>query len=261
MHTMLVTGFGLWEGVTYNPTGLVARELDGQTITGAGSPVSAKIVGRVLDVAWADGSDAVTINSGASVTGAARALAQAVNDVKPDLLLSFGVIPSGMNQFDVEPEADDRNRLDARDVRGQVAARAREHETFPQTLALAFPAKAIMNALKKEGLDAVSSPGLGNYLCERIAYEGAWLAKYGPHRMRMSGFIHVPNPMVQATGSSASTLSSLDASQKQALATGYAQVLRGAKLAVETCLAHLQDDRLRTPAWRDGPRPKGSLLV
>ena len=35
MYTMLITGFGLWGGVTYNPTALVAQELDGKTLNPA----------------------------------------------------------------------------------------------------------------------------------------------------------------------------------------------------------------------------------
>jgi len=262
MRTVLVTGFGLWQGVTYNPTALVAKDLDGTVASAAayGAPGSAKIVGRVLDVAWDDGVDAVTVGRGKQVSGAAAALARAVNDVRPDLLVSFGVTPGGADTFDVEPVADDSNYKPSEltimrggplgtDVRGLSANRVREHPTSPHQLDLTFPHVAIVKALRDLGLNAISSPGLSNFLCERIAYEGAWLAKYGPRPMLMSGFIHVPNPMIRATGSSSTDASSLDTEGRGLLASGYADVLRAAKAAVEVCLAYLQDDRLIPPKW------------
>jgi hypothetical protein len=52
MLRVLVTGFNPWAGATYNPSGEVARQLHGRTLSGAefGYPHKGKVRGLVLDV-------------------------------------------------------------------------------------------------------------------------------------------------------------------------------------------------------------------
>ncbi len=241
--TVLVSGFRPWTGVTYNPSGVVATRLDGRRLTASeGHPHTATVRGIVLDVAWAPGSA-----GGAAVQSAARQLSTEAASSRPHLIVSFGVLPDQAHTFDVEPQATDRSM--GADVLGREPATRRLYPSEPETLPLTFSAGAIVDALNRtlvRPYRAISDPGLGYYLCERVAYEGARVQRASaaagptaPAHVWASGFIHVPNPLFGVTGSSGTDVSTLTAAQQTDLATREATIVHAAELAVRTALGHL----------------------
>lgn len=242
---MLVSGFRPWTGVTYNPSGVVATRLDGQRIRASGGyPHDATVRGIVLDVAWTDGRGA----GGAAVQGAARALSLEAGSYNPHLIVSFGVLPQEAYKFDVEPEATDRSRN--RDVLGNLPPSERLYPSETETLPLSFAVQRIVQALNRtlpRPFHAVSEPGLGYYLCERIAYEGARLQKMSvasaggtsPSHLWASGFIHVPNPLFAVRNSSDADIATLTADEQRRLHGFEDTIVAGADLAVRTALGQL----------------------
>ncbi|MEZ4302139.1 MAG: hypothetical protein R3B70_44845, partial [Polyangiaceae bacterium] len=239
MLRVLVTGFRPWTGVTYNPSGVVATRLHGARLSSLhyGHPHTATVRGIVLDVAWTGG----TTSGGASVQSAAATLAAEATAYNPHLIVSFGVIPDESHVFDVEPNASDDS--DYRDVLGNLPPSRRMHASDPLTLTLTFATDHIrdeMNRRLPSPFRAVSNPGLGSYLCERVAYEGARL-----QRLRApptgattgswiwaSGFIHVPNPLHAAAGRSDADVSTLTTAQQAVFRTSEATIVDGARHAV-----------------------------
>lgn len=246
MLRVLVSGFRPWTGVTYNPSGIVANRLHGRRITASGGyPHTATVRGIVLDVAWTDGTGA----NGSSVQGAARALTLEAQAYNPHLIVSFGVLPSEAHTFDVEPVAEDRSNANP-DVLGRLPDSQRLHPGEPRTLRLTFAVRPIVEALNRSlppPFRAVSEQGLGYYLCERIAYEGARLQRTSatdagsrsPGHIWASGFIHVPNPLFAVSGSSATNVDTLTSDQRDQLQRFETTIVQGAELAVRTALGGL----------------------
>ncbi len=190
---VLLTGFRPWADVDYNPSGEVARALDGEVIHGAASgvPLRAIVTSRVFDVAW-DAGDSPK----GPVLGAATELAREVATLRPHILVGLGVMPASRTFIDVEALADDYSHGD--DVRGRAPKTPRLHTRWPKTVLLPFPGRPVIDALVGAGFHAGSELGAGRYLCERIAYESARLARMRDTSLVMAGFIHVPNPILHA---------------------------------------------------------------
>lgn len=232
---VLVTGFRPWNQVHYNPTNVVVERLRGQTLNGQdhGAPHAGRVHGLVLDVAWGPGTD----GRGQSVRAAAAALALEVAEIEPQIIVSFGVIPDEPDAFDVETVAEDD--VGGVDVRGVERPRAPRYPGEPRRATLTLPAQRIVTAMRHDGLQAKSDPGLGNYLCETIAYEGARLTRQSRGATLASGFIHVPNPLFKAAGRYDIDPTTLDAAQRLVFEAAEAAVVRGARIAVEVALGSL----------------------
>jgi pyrrolidone-carboxylate peptidase len=260
---ILLTGFGRWDDIQYNASGVVARRLDGAIVSGAeyGAALEGRVHARVLDVAWGRGEDP----DGARVEAAARTLAREVAIHKPRILLSLGVIPEDPDGIDVEYEADDRSDTTALDVRSRTPSTPRLHTRWPRRLVMPLPQRPLVEALKAEGYGAYSERGLGRFLCERAAYEGARLARLKGTSLLRAGFVHVFNPMVRAIardrGKEAYAVvpSELDEDEKVALARAEAELDRAVRIALGVCLGSLPPDvETRPERWRylDAWRPE-----
>ena len=169
-RTILLTGYNPYRNAPdYNPTGALARELDGRKIGGA------HVVGRQLPVAVEDAGPQLR-----------RLLAR----VDPDAALAMGVAP-GRPAMSVERVA--VNVLDFRvpDNRGRRYRDRPIRRGGPDAYLSTLPVRAILAALRREKIPAELSDTAGTYLCNFAMYtllDGFSLAeKGGP-----AGFIHVP---------------------------------------------------------------------
>jgi pyroglutamyl-peptidase len=169
-RTILLTGYNPYRNAPdYNPTGVLARELDGHKINGA------RIVGQQIPVAVED---------------AGPRLRQLLDRVDPDAALAMGVAP-GRPVMSVERVA--VNVLDFRvpDNRGRRYRDRPIRRDGPAAYLSTLPIRSILAALRRERVPAELSDTAGTYLCNFAMYtllDGfAEAAKTGP-----AGFIHVP---------------------------------------------------------------------
>lgn len=169
-RTILLTGYNPYRNAPdYNPTGVLARELDGRKIGGA------RIVGRQIPVAVED---------------AGPQLRRLLDRVRPDGALAMGVAP-GRPVMSVERVA--VNVLDFRvpDNRGRKYRDRPIRRGGPAAYLSTLPVRPILTALRREKVPAELSDTAGTYLCNFAMYtllDGFALAgNLGP-----AGFIHVP---------------------------------------------------------------------
>lgn len=168
-RTILLTGYNPYANADYNPTGVLARQLNGRRIG------SARIVGAQIPVAVGD---------------AGPALRRLLDRADPDAALALGVAP-GRPVLSVERVA--LNMLDFRvpDNRGRRYRDRPIRRGGPAAYFSTLPIRAILASLRKAGIPAELSNTAGTYLCnfamftllDAFAAEG----KRGP-----AGFIHVP---------------------------------------------------------------------
>lgn len=169
-RTFLLTGFNPYRNAPdFNPTGKLARELDGNSVGGL------RIVGTQLPVAVED---------------AGPRLRRLLDRVDPDAALAMGVAP-GRPVMSVERVA--VNVLDFRvpDNRGRKYRDRPIRRDGPDAYLSTLPIRRILAALKRERIPAELSDTAGTYLCNFAMYtilDGfATAGKKGP-----AGFIHVP---------------------------------------------------------------------
>ncbi len=169
-HAILVTGYNPYpNSPDYNPSGVLARELNGRRVG------SARIVGAQIPVA---------------VEEAGPALRRLLARVNPDAALAMGVAP-GRPALSVERVA--VNVLDVRvpDNRGRRYQDRPIRRGGPDAYFSTLPIRRILAILKKEKIPAELSDTAGTYLCNFAMYtilDGfATTGKGGP-----AGFIHVP---------------------------------------------------------------------
>ncbi len=169
-RTILLTGYSPYTNAPeYNPTGVLARELNGREIG------RAKVVGAEIPVA---------------VEEAGRVLRRLIDRANPDAALAMGVAP-GRPGMSVERVALNMLDFTVPDNRGR---RYRDRPIRPGGPAAYFstlPIRNILASLRKEGIPAELSNTAGTYLCNFAMFTvlDAFAAdgKSGP-----AGFIHVP---------------------------------------------------------------------
>ncbi|HYM40751.1 MAG TPA: pyroglutamyl-peptidase I [Thermoplasmata archaeon] len=169
-RTILLTGYNPYTNAPeFNPTGVLARELDGRRIGGA------RIVGAQIPVA---------------VEAAGRALRRLIDRANPDAALAMGVAP-GRPVLSVERVALNLLDFTVPDNRGRRYRDRPIRAGGPAAYLSTLPVRRILAALRTEGVPAELSNTAGTYLCnfamftllDAFAAEG----KKGP-----AGFIHVP---------------------------------------------------------------------
>ncbi len=215
-RTILLTGYNPYRNAPdYNPTGVLARELDGHKIGGA------RVVGRQIPVAVED---------------AGPQLRRLLDRVDPDAALAMGVAP-GRPAMSVERIA--VNVLDFRvpDNRGRRYRDRPIRRGGPDAYLSTLPIRPILAALRREKIPAELSDTAGTYLCNFAMYtflDGfATAGKRGP-----AGFIHVPQ-VPEA---------SLDARAQPSME--YATIRRG----ILAALGEIEKAMTRRPAHRLGAR-------
>lgn len=209
---ILLTGFEPFGGEAINPSWEVARALQGQVIAGA------LVESRCLPTSFG---------------AAPRALAQALAEVQPGLVISLGQA-SGRTEISIERVA--VNLIDARipDNAGErpqdVAIRAEAPAAYFSTL----PIKAMRNGLRAAGHPAGLSLSAGAFVCNQVFFElQHQLAGQG----LMSGFIHIPALPEQAARSQPTVASMSLAAQVEAIKLAIAIALTG-----EEALASAEPD-------------------
>ena len=206
MKTVLLVGFEPFGGDGLNPSEEIADTLDGQTIHGR------LVAGRVLPCEF----------------GEARVgLAKLVRAIHPELVIAIGqaggraeITPErvAINVDDARiPDNAGRQPIDRPVVRGGPAA-------YWSTL----PIKAIVAALKEEGIPAAVSQTAGTFVCNHVFYglmhELRWQKKI------RGGFIHVPWTTAQAA-------------KRKGPGLPLEQMVRGIELAIETAVSVRRDLR------------------
>ncbi|MBT9431242.1 pyroglutamyl-peptidase I [Candidatus Sodalis endolongispinus] len=169
MSVVLVTGIEPFDGESLNPSWEVARRLDGECVDGA-TLVSRQlpcVIGRVNP-----------------------ALFQMLTALRPALVLCLG---QAGGRVDITLERVAINIVDARipDNAGQQPV---DEPIFPQGPAGYFstlPIKAMVRALRRQGIPASVSQTAGTYNCNAIFYG---LCHYiaSQHAPMRGGFVHLP---------------------------------------------------------------------
>lgn len=168
-RTVLLTGYEPYGKEAYNPTGVLARSLDGRRIGGA------RIRGVQIPVA---------------VEAAGARLRRLLRDLALDGVLSTGVAP-GRSHVSVERVA--LNVLDFRipDNRGRRYRDRAIRSGGPAAYFSTLPVRRILAAYRRAGIPAELSNTAGTYLCNFAMYT-VLDALASSDRDVPAGFIHVP---------------------------------------------------------------------
>lgn len=171
-QTILVTGFGPFPGMPFNPTAALVQRL-GRMRRPAFAQV--RLVAHVFPTRY-----------GAVDADLPALLARH----RPDAVLMFGVAGRA-KALRIETLA--RNRITAllpdaggaRHVKRTIAAEG------PATMRLPFPAQRLLRAAKDAGVPARLSRDAGRYLCNYLCWRTAEVAA-APGGPRIAAFVHVP---------------------------------------------------------------------
>ncbi len=169
-RTILLTGYSPYPGAPdYNPTGVLARELNSRRIG------AARIHGAQIPVAVSD---------------AGPVLRRLLDRVKPDAALALGVAP-GRPVMSVERVALNVLDFSVPDNRGRRYRDRPIRSGGPDAYFATIPIRRILAALAGEKIPAELSNTAGTYLCNFAMYtllDGFATRGYpGP-----AGFMHVP---------------------------------------------------------------------
>lgn len=166
---VLLTGFEPFDGERINPSGEIARALDGEIVHGH------HIVSAILPVAFAS----------------TRPRLEALLDAhRPALALATGQA-GGRSALSIERIA--ANLVDARipDADGAQPIDARVIEDAPDAHFSTLPVKAMLERLRALGIPAGLSQTAGAYVCNQAFFVLAHLCATR-HRETRAGFMHVP---------------------------------------------------------------------
>lgn len=165
---VLITGFQPFGGESINPAYEAIRRLP-KTIEGA------SVITKEIPVVFREGS---------------RAVREAIQKEQPDVVICVGQA-GGRNG--ITPEFVGINYQDAPipDNQGnQPISEAIEPEG-PSAYFTKLPVKAMVAAMKKEGIPAAISYSAGTYVCNDVMYQLLYDIDHEFPRLR-GGFIHVP---------------------------------------------------------------------
>ena len=162
MTKVLLTGFEPFGKATLNPSGEIVKQISGDNIVTA-----------ILPVAYAQ---------------SAEVLLALVEQHKPDVVISLG---QAEGRTQITPERIAINLDDARlaDNEGVMRNDLPILVGGPVAYESTLPIKAIVEAIKAEGIPAAVSLSAGAFLCNHIFY--VMQSKFAGTSVR-SGFVHVP---------------------------------------------------------------------
>lgn len=166
---ILLTGFEPFDGERINPSGEIARALDGEIVHGH------RIVTAILPVAFAS-----TLPT----------LAALLDEHRPVLAIATGQA-GGRSELAIERVA--VNLVDARipDADGEQPIDVRVVEDAPDAYFSTLPVKAMLERLRRLGIPAALSQTAGAYVCNQAFFTLAHLVATR-HRAMRAGFVHVP---------------------------------------------------------------------
>jgi len=212
MKSVLLTGFEPFGGEKTNPSGEIARALDGRVLLGR------RVTGAVLPC----------------VFGAANVeLRRLVRAVRPELVICLG---QAGGRAEVTPERVAINVDDARipDNAGAQPVDVRIVARGPAAYWSTLPIKAIVEALREHGIPAAVSQTAGTFVCNHVFYGLMHALRHGSGRAlrrrrgARGGFIHVPFLPEQTKSDPSLPLATMQ---------------RAVELAIETSLKRRRDVR------------------
>jgi len=204
MRTVLLTGFEPFGGEKINPSGEIARALDGRVRQ------QRRITGAVLPC----------------VFGASKVeLRRLVRALRPELVICLG---QAGGRAQVTPERVAINIDDAAmpDNAGAQPVDERIEARGPAAYWSTLPIKAIVAALRRQKIPAAVSQTAGTFVCNHVFYELMHLLR--SRRGARGGFIHVPFLPGQTKDQPSLTL---------------AVMTQAVEVAIETALRHRRDGR------------------
>lgn len=168
MKTALITGYSYYGKYWFNPSGEVAKLLDGLEIS------EYRIKSLVLPV---------------SFNLARSALLKALGELKPGFVLGLGLAPL-TKMLEVELVAVNYVYFTQPDIDGVKAELERVDPHGPPVVYTTLPVEAIMRTCRSlRGYSIRPSLSTGLYLCNVAAYI---IMKYGLEHRVPAGFVHVP---------------------------------------------------------------------
>lgn len=167
VRRVLITGFGPFASFAVNPSWEGVRALDGSTIAGA------EVHAVLLPV---------------NFLGATAAMREAIERVKPDLVLAFGL--GGRSHFGIETIARRPTKREKPDSAGSPEeALAIDDPALPATHLTRLPVLHMIERLSQEGVPVSARDNAGRYVCNHIFYTVAHLLR---ETDLLYGFVHVP---------------------------------------------------------------------
>lgn len=196
---VLLTGFGPFPGVPANATTIlvpILAERAARLIPGY------QFAARVLPTEWQEGP---------------RALARHLDDLSPVLAIHFGV-SSRARGLVIETRAVNQ-RCGSADACGDAPGAGRLARSECDVLLAALPSHHIVSRLRRRGIPASISRDAGTYLCNALLWHSRELAaqRHAPLR---SGFVHVPDTLVEPRKGRARPLGRCPLDWRQALDGG-----------------------------------------
>lgn len=169
MKTILITGFEPFGGESRNPSQEIAHALNGRVIG------NAQVTGAVLPCVFGD---------------SIRELKRLLRQHRPALVLCLG---QAGGRAEITPERVAINVDDARiaDNAGQQPVDHPVVRGGPAAYWSTLPIKAIVSALRRQGLPAAVSQTAGTFVCNHVFYGLMHVLSREEGGVR-GGFIHVP---------------------------------------------------------------------
>lgn len=169
--SVLVTGFEPFGDDTLNPSGEIARALDGTAIE------STRVVGRVLPCVFRE---------------CCRLLAEHLKEHRPVAVICLG-LAGGREGIHVERVAINVDDARIPDNAGIQPIDTPVVESGPTAYWSTLPLKAIVTRLRNEGVAAAVSQTAGTFVCNHLFYYLMHtLATDRRSRAIRAGFVHVP---------------------------------------------------------------------
>ena len=221
MSRVLVTGFGPYGNTPTNPAEAVAKALHGTRIE------SAEVVAHIVPCVFFE---------------AIESAATAIGEVEPELVVMLGEF-GGRAMITVERIAqnlDDAARYGLADNAGKSPVEERIAEDGPAAYYATLPIRAIVKALRAEGIPADLSDAPGTLVCNHLMYGVLHHIARSALPIR-AGWIHLPAlPSVAALETNLGMPSMTVETSRT-----------GVEIAIRTALAHTEDVRepIRT-AWQ-----------
>lgn len=172
---VLVTGFGPFPGVDFNPTAPVIDDCLARIAVREARQYD--LIGRILPTEYAE---------------AGRHIQELILQVEPDAVLMLGVA-SARSELNLERFALNIDDAAAPDAAGLIASGTRIEPDGPAAHTSTLPLQRIKEALDSAHIPTVFSNHAGTYVCNHVFYVAAH-ALGSTGREIPCGFVHIPLP-------------------------------------------------------------------
>ena len=203
---LLLTGFGPFPGVPVNATMRLVPELAGA------------VARRFPDVRCS------TLLLATEWSTAPARVAEAVQEMPPDVLLHFGV-SSRARGFEIETRARNVCQVSP-DASGHLPAAALLTDAGQDVLPASIPVRHVVARLRTRCIQAFVSRDAGAYLCNAVLYRS--LAQQSATGITRVGFIHIPATLARPGGG--------NRGRSGACALTWSQAVQGGLEIIAACL-------------------------